>query len=460
MPHGYNMRLCGTDPAHAHEDFACIHLGKAIKNGAVTNSLFDCRGHMKAIVQIGLGGIATGIGMFAWSAMNEDPHAYGFWGIKLIFASMVVMLVAGIGVWFAIVGHGGFQHHETREGAIKQGPLIVSIRDYSSVPGGGKVAIFSNQQSDRMTLNIRFSRSSDHKDCVLDLCPYEVKEIGWMDGWTLKRGDTITISPQSHEAITAHSQTGPKRYEPTTPASPQPTNEYYPQWAGWVSNLFLKMGTIRNIKLAFTREQLTNEHGEQVSGKPFLRHGNGPAKVTLNFTNLQSFVAAFFRIYLDDLRRSPIASDRSLIGRMESAVAATAEFSACNAKRNAAKKRLLTPEDFLVEYQGEVFARAPHIGHPHIRHPHIRHHHTGHHHTGHHHTRRHHHTDLCYAASFKPSLIKDVVSGFRCRWGNPSMDDISRVFQNKFFGDPPFIETFGHGEPFCGLKWVQARKTE
>jgi hypothetical protein len=427
---------------------------------------------MKSILQIGLGGLGAGIGMIALSAMSENTHVYGFWGFNLIFASLVVMLIAVIGVWSANVGHEGFQHQEPRDGAMKEEPVIMSLRDCSGAPGGGKVAIFSNRQSDRMTLNIRFSRSSDHKDCVLELGPNEVKEIGGTEGWTLKSGDTITVSPESHEAITArlqtgrkkyeptkpnslarpdaHLQTGPKKCVPTIPVSPQPTKEKDPPWAGWVSNLFLKMGTIRNIKLAFTREPLTNELGEQVGGKAILRHGNGPAKATLNFTNLQSFAAAFFRIYLDDLRRSPVASDRLLIGRMESAVAATAEFSACNAKRKAAKKRLLTPAEFLVEYQGEVFARAPHNGHPNIKHPHIRHsddghHRTGHHRTGHRHAGHHRHTDLCYAASFKPSLIKDLVSSFRCRWGNPSINDISRVFQKKFFGDPPFVETFASG---------------
>jgi hypothetical protein len=239
----------------------------------------------------------------------------------------------------------------------------------------------------------------------------------------------------AYEAIIAHLQTGPKEYPPTAPISTQPTAAYLPHWAGWVSNLFLKMGPIRYIKLEFTREQLTNEHGELVSGNAFLQHGNGPAIVKLNFTNLPSFVSAFFRIYLDDLGRSPIALDRFLIGRMVPAAAATAEFKACNATRNTAMKRLLTPEDFLVEYQGEVFARDPHIGRRHI----------GRHHAEHHHARHHHHTDLRYAAGFEPSLIKDLVSGFKCRWGNPSMDDISRVFQNKFFRDPPFIETFGRG---------------
>jgi hypothetical protein len=252
----------------------------------------------------------------------------------------------------------------------------------------------------------------------------------------------------AYEAIIAHLQTRSKEHEAPASTATQPTGHKLPRWAGWVSRLFLKMSSIRYIKLEFTRELLTDEHGELVSGKAFLRHGNGPAKVRLNFTNLPSFVSPFFRIYLDDLKRSPIAGNRILIGRMLSAVAAAAEFNACNATRSTAMKRLLTPEDFLVESQGEVFAREPHFGYHYIGHRHIGHHrtwprHTGRHQTGHH---RHHHSDLRYAANFKPSLIKDLLSGFRCRWGNPSMDDISRVFQNKFFRDPPFIETFGHGE--------------
>jgi hypothetical protein len=240
----------------------------------------------------------------------------------------------------------------------------------------------------------------------------------------------------AYEAIIAHLQTGPKEHEATTPTPTQPTVETVPKWAGWVSRLFLKMGPIRYIKIEFTHDQLTNEQGDQVSGKAFLRQGNGPANVKLNFTNLPSFVSAFFRIYLDDLRRSPIAANRNLIARMLSAVSTSAEFNARNATRKTAMRRLLTPEDFLVEYQGEVFARDAHN----------RHHRTRHHHGGHHHTGHHHHTDPRCAANFKPSLIKDLVSGFRCRWGNPSLDDISRVFQNKFFSDPPFIETFGRGQ--------------
>lgn len=73
-------------------------------------------------------------------------------------------------------------------------PVVVSYRP--SLIGAGKVAIFSNQTGNRLTITVEFEnkKKNQQKNGVLDLEPNGKAEIGWAEGWMFESGETITIS--------------------------------------------------------------------------------------------------------------------------------------------------------------------------------------------------------------------------------------------------------------------------
>ena len=73
-------------------------------------------------------------------------------------------------------------------------PVVVSYRP--SLIGAGKVAIFSNQTGNRLTITVEFKnkKKNQQKNGVLDLEPNGKTEIGWAEGWMFESGETITIS--------------------------------------------------------------------------------------------------------------------------------------------------------------------------------------------------------------------------------------------------------------------------
>lgn len=73
-------------------------------------------------------------------------------------------------------------------------PVVISSR--SAVLGNGEVAIFSNQTGNRLTITVKIEdkTGSNRKTGTLDLDPNGKAEIGWMEGWRFKSGDTIEIS--------------------------------------------------------------------------------------------------------------------------------------------------------------------------------------------------------------------------------------------------------------------------
>ncbi len=187
----------------------------------------------------------------------------------------------------------------------------------------------------------------------------------------------------------------------TDPASTPPSVQELPSWADWAVNLFSKMGQLRKIEIELTTDKLVNERGETVGGIAFLRRGNRPAKAKINFTELASCAYPFFYIYIDDLKSSPRKDDNRAVTHWLEVTANSPEFEASNHARATYGKAALSPEEFLSQYSAEKFERES------------------------------------INRNYKPSALKDVGAALKSRWGKPTMDDMSRLFQNWFFRNPP-----------------------
>jgi len=185
------------------------------------------------------------------------------------------------------------------------------------------------------------------------------------------------------------------------PNQSSPLMPELPSWADWAANLFSKMGQLRKIEIELTSDKLVNDRGETVGGIAFLCRGNRPAKAKLNFTDLASFACPFFCIYIDDLKNSPRKDDNRAVTHWLEVTAKSPEFDASNYARAANGKAALSPEEFLSQYSAEKFERES------------------------------------INRNYKPSSLKDVGAAFKSRWGKPTLDDISRLFQNWFFRNPP-----------------------
>jgi hypothetical protein len=105
------------------------------------------------------------------------------------------MIAIGIGllILYSISGGGG-----PGKGVVPfvkpAVPVVVSYRE--SVWGRGKVAIFSNQTANRLTIGVRFENKAvnQQKAGTIDLEPNGKMEIGWMEGWMFVPGETIEIT--------------------------------------------------------------------------------------------------------------------------------------------------------------------------------------------------------------------------------------------------------------------------
>lgn len=116
----------------------------------------------------------------------------------------VVFFIIGVIVVFYLIavnsgggGPGGIFH------VVKPPvPVVISHRD--SLVGNGKVAIFSNQTANRLTLTVTFKNSklNQEKTGTIDLEPNGKTEIGWLEGWKFVSGETITVSHPSYSPVT------------------------------------------------------------------------------------------------------------------------------------------------------------------------------------------------------------------------------------------------------------------
>jgi len=81
-------------------------------------------------------------------------------------------------------------------------PVVVTYRE--SLVGNGKVAIFSNQTSNRLTITVTYRNKqlNQTKTEALDLDPNGKMEIGWLEGWRFLPGETITVSHPNYRSNT------------------------------------------------------------------------------------------------------------------------------------------------------------------------------------------------------------------------------------------------------------------
>lgn len=80
-------------------------------------------------------------------------------------------------------------------------PVVVTTRD--SLVGEGKVAIFSNQTQNRLTILVLFENKklNERKEGNIDLDPNGKNEIGWLEGWVFVAGETITVSHPNYSSF-------------------------------------------------------------------------------------------------------------------------------------------------------------------------------------------------------------------------------------------------------------------
>ena len=83
-------------------------------------------------------------------------------------------------------------------------PVVVTLRD--SLVGEGRVAVFSNQTPNRLTVSLVLENRAKHdrKTGNLDLEPNGTAEIGWLEGWTFESGETIEISHPNYRSKALH----------------------------------------------------------------------------------------------------------------------------------------------------------------------------------------------------------------------------------------------------------------
>jgi hypothetical protein len=113
--------------------------------------------------------------------------------------SLLAIVILGILVSF--VETLGRKHEE--QGAGKPPvPVVISMRD--SAVGEGRVAIFSNQTPNRLTVSVTVENKqfNQRKSVNIDLEPNGNFEFGWLEGWKFVPGETITVSHPNYSSFT------------------------------------------------------------------------------------------------------------------------------------------------------------------------------------------------------------------------------------------------------------------
>lgn len=77
-------------------------------------------------------------------------------------------------------------------------PVVITMRE--SAWGEGKVAIFSNQTPNRLTITVtvRNDKLNQSKSVNINLDPNGNAEFGWLEGWRFLSGETIIVSHPSY----------------------------------------------------------------------------------------------------------------------------------------------------------------------------------------------------------------------------------------------------------------------
>jgi hypothetical protein len=82
-------------------------------------------------------------------------------------------------------------------------PVPVEVYTRPAYLGSGLVAVFSNQSSSRVTVSVRLdAKNGENMEFSLDLDPNGREEVGWMEGWAFKSGDTVRVTHRNHSDLT------------------------------------------------------------------------------------------------------------------------------------------------------------------------------------------------------------------------------------------------------------------
>lgn len=203
-----------------------------------------------------------------------------------------------------------------------------------------------------------------------------------------------------------------------------------------IINLFNSVGAARNIKFDSTIDRLVNEEGLPLNGRTALQRGTQEAVAQLNPHNIDTFMHEGGHAFTDSLLNpepvqdegqrivykdgqlqtnagdvvnpSDYTRNQATVKRfldntqelMESDPDAKAAIARMTAKGD---KAISDPEEFLQQVTGEHFEGQNKM-----------------------------------AGMYKPSLLQDLISAYKNRWGNPDIEDVTRLYQNKFFRDPQY----------------------
>jgi hypothetical protein len=119
-------------------------------------------------------------------------------------------LVIGFLVWLFLIRPDGTGPDGAKRGAVDLPilkppvPVVVSTRDSAWGASKGKVAIFSNQTANRLTISVRFENkvSMQQRSWNIDLEPNGKAEFGWREGWKLEPGELIEMSHPDYRSVT------------------------------------------------------------------------------------------------------------------------------------------------------------------------------------------------------------------------------------------------------------------
>jgi len=219
---------------------------------------------------------------------------------------------------------------------------------------------------------------------------------------------------------------------------PQPTTSAVelPPWADWSTKLFTLAAKKRNVEILRTVETLIDYRQEQVGGRVTLRRGTGPAKVLVNYTDLASWGFAFFRIFLDDLLKSPHKQDRAIAGKMLETADRDPGFHPwikniiTKAQQAGRADTTLTVADCLDDpnplfMSSEVTGRKTGPQEEYIAH----------------HAGQYFANNIGVKVTGFVANSKDFISAAKLHSGNATLEDASRILHDRFFADPDFHYT-------------------
>ncbi len=87
-----------------------------------------------------------------------------------------------------------------QERAMRRMPVKLALRPATFGPSG-KILIITNASDSPLTVDLFMSNGQMERRLRFDLPPLVPRELGWLQGWSLKSGDTVTIDNSSYDQV-------------------------------------------------------------------------------------------------------------------------------------------------------------------------------------------------------------------------------------------------------------------